>query len=226
MKSLHLVPLKLTEEEYREIFIYTERVLPPEWIDKNEVKDPTDPAHWGNKPEDGMNPNFIGMLGECALNKEEGKPVSQTLADRPQRESDAGFDIIIDDVKFDIKVLRSLKGYRPLLKWRYDISKHLIDQQKDCDAYFWISMVKCTDIIAMPWYWLAVGWLTREEFLKNAKFNKKGDKSIAGNGFEFKSPAYDIEVRKMHPYIPKSKRISDYLSDPTRKATTALSSFM
>lgn len=200
MKSTkEFVRLKLTEEEYREIFVYTEKTLPWSWIKEHDKDD------FGNKSKDGMNPNFIGMLGECALNKEEGKPVSQTLAERPVRESDPGFDILIGDMKYDIKVLRSLQGYRPELKWRYNITKKLIDQQKDCDGFFWISMIKCTDIIAMPWYCLAVGWLTKEEFLRKAKFNKTGDKSIAGNNFVFKSPTYDIAVRQIRPYrdIPR-----------------------
>lgn len=211
MKSTKdLVPLKLTEEEYRQIFIYAEKTLPQSFIDEFGRK-PGEPGYFGNKTKDGMNPNFIGMLGECALNKEEGKPVSQTLDERPVRKSDPGFDIVIGDMKYDIKVLRSLKGNRPELDWRYNISKHLIDQQKDCDAFFWISMIKCPDIVAMPWYWLAVGWLTKEEFLQKARFNKKGDKSIAGNGFEFKSPAYDIAVRQIHPYkdIPRTTKVNN-----------------
>lgn len=200
-----LVLIDLTVEEYWEIFKYTEKTLSRAWVEKYQKK-PGTKGYFGNQPEKAdISANFIGILGECALNKAEGKPVSQTLAERPVRKSDAGFDIVIGDMKYDIKVLRSLKGKRPKLDWRYNISKHLIDQQKDCDAFFWISMVRYPDRRAAPWYWLAVGWLTKKEFLEKANFHKTGDKSITGNEFVFKSPAYDIAVRQMHPYkdIPR-----------------------
>ncbi len=194
------VNLKLTEEEYREIFRYTELHLGYEWVKEHE-----DGSFGQTIDPDDLNPNFIGMLGECALGKAEGKPVTQTLAERPIRQSDAGWDIIIGGLKYDIKVLRSFKGRRPTLDFRYNITRKLITQNKPNDGYFWISMIKYPALRAMPWYWLAIGWMLKEEFLEKADFHRTGDKSVTGNNFVFSSPTYDIPVRKLHPYkdIPR-----------------------
>jgi len=199
-----LVYLPLTVEEYWKIYAYTKKNLPKKWVKKYRAKK-GEKGYFGNEPQDGMNPNFIGMLGECALSKKEGKPVRQTLDDRPVKKSDPGFDIVISNRKYDVKTLRSLKGKRPKLGWRYNIPAYLINQKKDCDCFFWISMVKWPIRNAAPWYWLAVGWLTREEFLEKAIYHNTGERSITGNEFVFESPTYDIYVRDMHPYkdIPR-----------------------
>lgn len=188
------VKIDLTPEEWREIWEYTKVFLPPSWVEKH------DDGSFGHEiiDKDGHSSNFKGMLGECVLGKLEGKTVHQTLDERPIKESDPGWDIIIGGLKYDIKLLKSIK--RPTPEFRYNIRKKLIDQKKGNDGYIWISMIRWPQRSELPWNWLVVGWMLKEEFLEKADFHRKGDLSVTGNKFVYKNATYDIAVRKLHPY--------------------------
>jgi len=188
--------LKLTEEEYRAVLEYVDVNLPMEWVQKY------DAGEFGPLPE-GMNNNTVGVLGECALAKYEGKPVLETLAERPVRVSDAGWDIAIGDYTYDIKTLQSV--IRPNTAFRYNVKKSTIDKAKANDGFIWISMIRPIDRLAVPFYWLVMGWMFKDEFLKKATLHRKGEKSATRNDFVFSSDTYDITARKLHPYklIPR-----------------------
>ncbi|MCK4265977.1 MAG: hypothetical protein KAX31_01780 [Thermoplasmata archaeon] len=190
-----LFPLRLTEEEYQEILRYVDVNLPWDWMlkhDSGELK----------IPRNELNPNAKGILGECALAKHEGKSVSQTLAERPIRESDAGWDIVIGELKYDIKTLQTIR--RPNLKFRFNIKKSTIDKNKENDGYIWISMVIYVGL-TVPFYWLVAGWMLKDEFLRKAILHKAGELSMTGNKFVYEVATYDISLRKLHPFkeIPR-----------------------
>lgn len=193
------VKIDLTPEEWRQIWDYTEAYLPTTW-----VRDHDDDS-FGHDfiDKDGHSSNFKGILGECVLGKKEGKTVDQILDERPIRKSDPGWDIIIGGLKYDIKLLKSIK--RPTTRFRYNITEQLINRKKDNDGYIWISMVRYPIRRELPWYWLVVGWMHKLEFLKKSDHHKKGDLSVTGNQFVYKNATYDITVRKLHPYkdIPR-----------------------
>lgn len=185
--------LKLTEEEYKSIIEYVDVNLPIEWV-----------SEWDTKEIPNFDKaNLVGILGECALGKYEGKPVQQTLDERPVKKSDEGWDIVIGGMKYDIKTLQSVK--RPNTAFRYNIKLSTIEKQKSNDGFIWISMVKTVDPVVVPYYWLVVGWMFKDEFLKKADFHIQGAKSVTGNEFVYSSETFDITVRRLHPYkdIPR-----------------------
>lgn len=185
--------LKLTEEEYKAILEYVDVNLPREWVEE-----------WDTKElPDFDKANLVGILGECVLGKHEGKPVAQTLKERPIRKSDEGWDIVIGGLTYDIKTLQSVK--RPNTAFRYNVKKSTIDKQKANDGFIWIAMVKTVDPVVVPYYWLVVGWMFKDEFLRKTDFHRKGDKSVTGNEFVYSSDTYDIRASKLHPYqdIPR-----------------------
>jgi len=188
--------LKLTEEEYKGILEYVDVNLPLEWVKKYDT---------GEIPlfDKRLNPNSVGVLGECALGKYEGKPAQQTLDERPVRKSDEGWDIVIGDHTYDIKTLRSV--VRPNTAFRYNIKKSTIDKQKGNDGFIWLSMIQYPDRLVVPYYWLVVGWMFKDEFLRKADLHRKGERSVTGNDFIYSSDTYDITVRRLHPYkdIPR-----------------------
>lgn len=193
------VYLDLTPEEWREIWDYTEKWLPAKWVEK------WDGTEFGHNyiDKDGHSSNFKGMLGECALGKLEGKTVKQILDERPKQEGDPGWDIVIGGLKWDIKLLKTKK--RPTTRFRYNIEEKEIKANKPNDGYIWISMVKWPIRQELPWYWLIVGWMLKDEFLTKSDYHKKGDPSVTGNEFVYENPTYDITVRRLHPYksIPR-----------------------
>lgn len=197
-RSADYTPLKLTGEEYRKILKYCARVFAKEWVEKWTPRDEDGKPRFGreinfNKK---LGPNTIGVLGECALGKEEDTPVQKTLDDRPEHESDAGWDIVIGGLKYDIKTHESIR--RPLTKYRCNISRALFNKKKDNDGYIWIFMIPYPGMIP-PYGWHAVGWMMKDEFFEEALFHKKGDKSITGNKFEYFAPMYDISIKQIHP---------------------------
>lgn len=189
--------LKLTEEEYKTVLEYVDVNLPMEWVQKY------DHGEFGPLSDKKMNNNTVGVLGECALAKYEGKPVAQTLAERPVRESDPGWDIVIGDYTYDIKTLQSV--VRPNTAFRYNIKKSTIDKGKPNDGFIWVAMVPPIDRLTVPFYWLVMGWMFKDEFLKKATLHRKGTKSAARNAWVFSSDTYDITARKLHAYkdIPR-----------------------
>lgn len=188
--------LKLTEEEYNLVLKYCARVFPDEWVRKYDLKEI--PINYK-----GMHSNTVGVLGECALARYEGKSVAQTLVERPERKSDEGWDIVIGGVKYDIKTLQSVK--RPNTAFRYNVKKSTIDKEKPNDGFIWIAMIPPVDRLAVPYYWLVMGWMLKDEFLKKADFHYKGDQSVTKNKFVYSSDTYDITARKLHAYkdIPR-----------------------
>jgi len=188
--------LKLTEEEYKAILEYVDVNLPTEWVKKYDAEEiPID--------YEKMHSNTVGILGECALAKYERKPVTQTLAERPVRVSDAGWDIVIGDYTYDIKTLQSV--IRPNTAFRYNVKKSTIDKEKTNDGFIWIAMVRPLDRLIVPYYWLVIGWMLKDEFLKKADLHRKGERSVTRNDFVYSSDTYDITARKLHPYknIPR-----------------------
>ena len=202
-RSRDYIYLDLTEEEFRDVLKYCAKVFPKEWVEEWTPRDEDGKPRFGREIDwDKLGPNTIGVLGECALGKYEGVPVQKTLDDRPQHESDSGWDIILGGLKYDIKTHQSVR--RPLLKYRCNISRALFNKNKPNDGYIWIFM------IPYPWKtpaygWHVVGWMPKDEFFEKADFHKKGDKSVTGNKFVYFSPLYDMPISKIYPYkdIPR-----------------------
>lgn len=187
--------LDLSEEEYQEILRYVDTHLPWDWMLKYDLGEL-------RIPKNELNPNAKGLLGECALGKHEGKSVDQILRERPIRESDIGWDIVIGGIKYDIKTLQTIQ--RPTTRFRFNIKKSTIEKHKQNDGYIWISMVQYVSRVP-PFYWLVAGWMLKDEFLEKAVFHEAGELSMTGNKFVFQSATYDIGIKKLHPFkeIPR-----------------------
>lgn len=199
------VLLDLSPEEYLKILEYCARVFTKEWVKENTKIDPeTGLPEFGREPDwdKELGPNTIGVLGECGLGKKENIPVLKTLKDRPEREADLGWDIVIGDLKYDIKTHESVSF--PLTNFRCNISRTLFNKHKPNDGYIWIFMIPRPEK-SPPYDWRVVGWMPKDEFFEKALFHKKGDKSITGNKFKYFAPLYDVAIRQLYPYkdIPR-----------------------
>jgi hypothetical protein len=127
---------------------------------------------------DSENPNLMGVFGEVVVNKYFRKSVADTLKDRPLHHSDAGYDIVINNLKFDVKT--HSKIYK----------SNLINTQDKCnDGYILVSR---KDINT----YLIFGWIHKSELPEKAEFHKRGE--YMGGSYHYGCDMWVIQNDKLH----------------------------
>jgi len=144
--------------------------------------------------------NKVGIYGECAVGKYFYTPVMTTLLNRPVHVSDPGFDILINDKRWDIKCQVSNNVGK--LKESYYMNLPASMLKKDPTGYIWV--LKWKD----RWdaYWI-MGYLTKKEFEGKATLHHKGEKM--GDRFTYTNETYDISASKLMPI----KQLTELNSD-------------
>lgn len=128
--------------------------------------------------------NYIGLLGELAVNKILGRNLEAYIKNRPLHKSDPGFDIIIEEEKYDIKFLRS--KFPPTERFRYNVPAEIM--HKKLDGYIFGTIVGEEMYI--------VGWISKEEFDRKAIFHEKGE-FVPYNKFVFACDTFDISINEL-----------------------------
>lgn len=172
------------------IIEYVKKVFPKEWVEKWESsKIPLSRRK--------LDSNFVGICGECLVIKNEGGSLYEYLENRPFREADLGFDIVIGEKRYDVKTLLSI--CEPRKNFRYNVTETDIEKTS-ADGYIWVTMVTIENSpSSVPFKWGVVGWLFKEEFLEKAEYHLEGDESKTGNHFIFPCNAYDISINELKP---------------------------
>jgi len=122
--------------------------------------------------------NVVGVLGEILTAQYLGAEHSPTY----------DFDIIYRDFKIDVKTIETT--VRPRRNYVAAIPAFNITQA--CDLYVFARVHKSLTIV-----WL-IGFIQRDLFYKQARFNKKGEKN-KDNFRGFKSDTYALEYSKLLP---------------------------
>jgi hypothetical protein len=118
--------------------------------------------------------NFIGSLGEIIVIDFFSK-----IGNKVEDFSCKDYDLIIDSHKIEIKTKKSVGT--PKFNWNCYVAEKSMHQNPD--FYFWCTI----DLQRKKGYIL--GCLTKEGFLKVAKFNKKGERD-GNTNFFFKENSY------------------------------------
>ena len=127
--------------------------------------------------------NITGALGEIIVVDLFGDRVNST-------ESTRHYDMIIDGWKIDVKAIRTKVKPKP------DYDCELTDKCREqmCDFFFWLRILNDYSTA-----WL-LGYISREEYFKVAKFYKKGDPNPDRPAFKFKHDDYVIKISQLHKF--------------------------
>lgn len=97
------------------------------------------------------------------------------------------YDLIAENVTIDVKTIKVTKP--PKKEHNANISGHNINQKTF--MYFWVYVHE-----EVQTAWL-IGWLDKESFFEEAKFNKIGTED--GGGWVFKSDTYSMKIASLIP---------------------------
>jgi predicted DNA-binding protein len=100
------------------------------------------------------------------------------------------YDLIINEFKVEIKT-KSTTVY-PQGHFLCSISSHNINQM--CDFYFFVRVLENLQTGFL------LGYKSKNDFFKNAKFDKKGSPDISGNGWIFKEDCYNLPVKDLDKF--------------------------
>ena len=122
--------------------------------------------------------NIAGFLGEEVANSIIDGDVTNTY----------DYDIIKDGRKFDIKTKRCTgepKSY-------YDCSVAAFNTRQKCDEYVFVRIENIKGKWGRAWI---LGYYPKDEYFKDARFLKKGQKD-GNNNFTVKADCYNMEIIK------------------------------
>jgi len=124
--------------------------------------------------------NIYGALGEVAIYDffvEKGFDIDFR--------STYDYDMVIDKYKVDVKTKRTT--VKP--KESYLCSIAAFNIRQDCDLYFFVRVNENKENCFL------LGYKRKEDFFKEAVFNRKGDIDV--NGWAFKDDCYNLEIGKL-----------------------------
>jgi hypothetical protein len=133
--------------------------------------------------------NKYGAIGEIIVfdyYKNKGFDVNNKIIGKDKYE----YDLIINEFKVEIKT-KSTNVY-PQEHFLCSISNHNINQR--CDLYFFVRVLE-----DMRTGFL-LGYKSKDDFFKNAQFNKKGSPDISGNGWVFKADCWNLPVKDLDKF--------------------------
>jgi hypothetical protein len=143
-----MIKIKLTDAEMFALIVYILELYPDSMV-LNATTHQFDPK--------GKNPNIIGIFGEAAVFKWQGFTIAEFLILRPKYKSDAGYDIIINNMTFDIKSHPKM----------YDVQM-INEQHKIVDGYIIVNKYSYNTFYIR-------GWIKQKDLQTLASFHKKDD---------------------------------------------------
>lgn len=125
--------------------------------------------------------NKVGALGEII--------VLDRYADVATYVGDYNYDLIIKDKKIDVKTKK--QNVAPAMHHTFNIFAY--NTRQECDYYCFVVIH-----VSLERGWI-VGWKQKDEFMKTAKFRKKGevDDSIPGCTWTFKGDCYCLKITEL-----------------------------
>lgn len=126
----------------------------------------------------------VGLTGALAVAKIMGIDVFKYVTSI-NLYRDGGMDFQYHGKKVDVKT--QLSVVKPDAHYRCNIAEH----QKDypCTHYVFCFLIRIEPILYIA------GACSKQDFFKNARFNKKGDTMI--NGFTYTNPVYDMPISEL-----------------------------
>jgi len=121
--------------------------------------------------------NVIGILGEIMCEK---------YIDNCVRKNTRNYDLIINDIKADVKTKRCTSQPRPY----YDCSIANYNVMQKCDIYIF-----CRVFETLKHGWL-LGWENKNDYFNNARFLEKGEIDPSNN-FTVKADCYNVAIQDL-----------------------------
>lgn len=123
--------------------------------------------------------NLVGCLGEMIANKVLKGKFRNTY----------NYDLVKDGKKYDVKTKKC--STEPLDYYLCSVSTKNTKQL--CDYYLFTRVL---DDYSAGW---VLGYISKDDFYKNATFCKKGDADPQRKGWTFKSDCYSIKISDLIP---------------------------
>lgn len=117
--------------------------------------------------------NIAGFIGEFLVAEMIGATVCNTY----------DYDLLLDGERIDVKTKRT--NYPP--KPHYECSIAAFNTKQKCDCYYF---VRVKNDFSKAWI---LGSYGKEDYFKDAKFYRKGDKDQSNN-FTFKADCYNLPI--------------------------------
>ena len=122
--------------------------------------------------------NIVGLLGEIIFARHFGASLH----------SKYDYDTVLNSMKIDVKTKETTVVPRD--EYLASVAAHNIKQK--CDVYYFVRIRKD----------LKAGWLLgakfKEDFFKEATFNKRGEVDPSSNfGWKFRTDCYNLEIGKL-----------------------------
>lgn len=117
--------------------------------------------------------NIAGFIGEFLVAEMIGATVCNTY----------DYDLLLDGCRIDVKTKRT--NYPP--KPHYECSIAAFNTKQKCDYYYF---VRVKNDFSKAWI---LGSYCKEDYFKDAKFCRKGDKDQSNN-FTFKADCYNLPI--------------------------------
>lgn len=131
----------------------------------------------------GKENGYVARLGEMAVAKATGGTIKNTY----------DYDVILKDgTKIDVKTKERTVDPKPY----YEVSVADFNTTQKCDRYYFVSINTKSEpnIISI------LGWLSKDDFYKKAKFWRKGQiDSNSENKFEFRADCYNVQIKDLNP---------------------------
>jgi|TARA_R110000744_G_scaffold29912_6_gene71142 hypothetical protein len=130
----------------------------------------------------GRENGYVARLGEIAVAQATGGTIKNTY----------DYDVVLKNgTKVDVKTKERTVDPKP----HFEVSVADFNTTQKCDAYYFVSV----NTKSSPNTVSIVGWLSKDDFYKKAKFWKKGQIDFnSENKFEFKADCYNMECRYLN----------------------------
>lgn len=133
--------------------------------------------------------NIAGFIGEMIVLKK-----LKLGSDNLKSSISYDYDIIDNDgIKWDVKTKRRTVKPSP----HYNCSVADFNTKQKCDRYIFTSLYNLEEGFIL-------GWISKEDFYKKAKFYKKGEvdpQSPPNKLFKFTADCYNLEARHLNPLL-------------------------
>jgi hypothetical protein len=145
--------------------------------------------------------NIAGFLGE---------EIALSFLIHSLEKNTFDFDIILNDLKIDIKTKRT--SVIPLPHFECSVSNY--NTKQECDIYLFTRVLEIDGFISRGWL---LGYIEKKRFYEKAIFHKQGEVD-SDNNFTFKADCYNLSISELYPVnnlIPRKSskvNIRDFFS--------------
>lgn len=134
--------------------------------------------------------NIFGALGEILVQ-------DLFIEHKVDTNSTYDYDLIIDGLKIDVKTKKITEKFTP--QPDYFVTLPAFNTKQKCDYYFFTSVSDTHK------YFYLLGYISKENFFKNALFKKKNEKDIFG--FPLRCDCYTMQIKNLHKFSEKNIKI-------------------